>query len=115
MHMAEGVKVDGLNDGRYDRLLSLTAMITGAVAVIGIVFACLDWSHTSLTVLITPLFNLMLFVIGLFFFFVTVLLWLWLRTHDKRRIRYVITRTVYLIAMSTFAVLIWRFMLAGRL
>ena len=86
-------------------------MITGAVAVIGIVFACLDWSHTSLTRVNNSLVQPYAVRDRPVLFLRYVLLWLWLRTHDKRRIRYVITRIVYLIAMSTFAVLIWRFML----
>jgi hypothetical protein len=45
--MAEGTMDGGLKGGRYDRLLSLTAVITGAIGVLGIVFACLDWSHTT--------------------------------------------------------------------
>lgn len=104
--MTEGATDGGLKGGRYDRLLSLAALITGAAGVIGVVFACLDWSHASLTLMTTPSANLMLFVTGLAFFFVTFLLWLWLRTHDEHRIRYVIARTVYAFAISAIAVII---------
>jgi hypothetical protein len=62
--MAEGAKDDGLKDGRFDRLLSLTAVITGAAGVLSIVFACFDWSHTNLTVTF-PSANLLLFMTGL--------------------------------------------------
>jgi hypothetical protein len=110
MHMTEGATDGGLKGGRYDRLLSMAALITGAAGVIGVIFACLDWSHASLTLMKTPSANLLLFVTGLAFFFITLLLRLWLRTHDKRRIRYVITRTVYAFAISAIAVIIGRFL-----
>lgn len=110
MHMAEGVTGDGLKDGRYDRLLSLTVLITGAVGVIGIVFACLDWSHSSLTLLRSPSFNLLLFVLSLASFFATYLTGLWLLTHDRRRIRNTVAHAAFWLALSAIATFVARYM-----
>ncbi len=109
--MAEREKVVELKGGKYDRPLSLLALITGAAGVLGIIFACLDWNRANLSIMRSHDVNLLLFIFSLTLFFVTFLITLWLRTHDKDRVRYAITRLGSLLALSAITAVIVRYLM----
>jgi hypothetical protein len=98
-HMAGGLLDEALKSRRYDRQSSLAAFITGAAGVLCIVFARADWSHLRQTVMPALAINSILYFAGLIFLTVTFILWLWLRTHDAKRIRYFARMGTLVLAM----------------